>query len=167
MGASRGRKVRTGIIAAMVASLGGSAIFFVLVKAASYLIPAAARSEAAELPVPGPWQVFASADGWKAILVLLGISVVVGAVSSNGNAHDTATRTSDSGHLARVRHGEGRNDREMVQTVRVRTKTRTPPMSMNPGWQQLPAERDDLPADPDPNLQRVIVPPDHDINHWR
>jgi len=79
VGSFRGRKVRTGIIAAMVASLVGSAIFFVLVRVASYLIPAAARSEAAEVPVPGPWQVFASPEAWKAILVLLGISIIVGA----------------------------------------------------------------------------------------
>jgi hypothetical protein len=82
MGSFRGHKVRTGIIAAMIASLVGSASFFVLVKTASYLIPASARSGAAEVLPPGPWQVFASPEAWKAVLVLLGISVVVGTVGA-------------------------------------------------------------------------------------
>jgi hypothetical protein len=52
------------------------------VKTGSYLIPGSASSEGAEILPPGPWQVFASPEAWKAILVLLGISVVVGTVGA-------------------------------------------------------------------------------------
>jgi hypothetical protein len=83
MAAYRSGKVRIGIVASLAASGMGCVLFFALVKAISIL--GATTSGAGIDPesyAPGPWQVFASQEAWKAILVLMGVSIVVGTVGA-------------------------------------------------------------------------------------
>lgn len=80
-GAYQSGKVRIGIVASLAASGVGCAAFFGVVRTISAFgieVPI----NGAEAYAPGPWLVFASPEAWKAILVLLGISVVVGSVGA-------------------------------------------------------------------------------------